>query len=178
MTLQPLRPMRHDPPSARPAGETPTPARPAAARPQSQSDGDSTEAEPRGAEVPVSARALTSARAMAQTEAAPSPTTPDAEAATVEVDGSSWVVRVIGRTIGAGVARVQMLLLGFWPEGDAQGDPKRECLVVGGTLDALSQGDLERSFERSRTPIARPDPGRDGPGRREGRAGATHRRGR
>ncbi len=126
----------------------------------------------------MSNKPLTSARAMAQTEAAPSPTTPDAEEATFDVDGCSWVVRVTGRTIGAGVARVQMLLLGFWPEGDVQGDPERECLVVGETLEALSQGDLARWFARSRPPIVRPEPELNEQGRRARRGGATHRRGR
>ena len=169
--------MRHDPPSDRLPGEAPTPARPAGVRPKVHSDGN-----PEGAGIaegagPGSVKPLTSARAMAQTEAPPSPTTPDAEQANLEVDGCSWVVRVTGRAIGAGVARVPMLLLGFWPEGAVETEPEKECLVVGGTLEALSECELERALARSRPPIVRS--GREiGEQGRRGRGGATPRRGR
>jgi hypothetical protein len=112
---------------------------------------------------------------MGRAEAPASPTTPDLEQAEVEVDGHSWSVRVLGRAAGAGVARVPMLLLGFWSDTDRGPEAERECLVVGQTLDALSEADLERAFTQSRPPIPRPDPEPRERGRRGRRGGATPR---
>ncbi|KPJ78477.1 MAG: hypothetical protein AMS19_12035 [Gemmatimonas sp. SG8_23] len=48
-----------------------------------------------------------------------------------------------------------MLLLGFWTEADAEGEPAREALVVGRSLDALTGLDLERAFAEAAEPAAR-----------------------
>ena len=95
--------MADDPSSARPPGAPPQPVRPASAPLQARPDVGAAE---RGTEQDggrSSTPPLTSARAMARTEAPSSPTTPDLEEAEFDADSRRWVVRVLGRTVGAGV---------------------------------------------------------------------------
>ena len=81
---------------------------------------------------------------------------PDVGEATLEVDGTSWTVRVRGRSGGASAVKTPLLLLGFWKAQSATSPPDRETLVVGRLLADMTAGDLETALAESREP-ADPD---------------------
>jgi hypothetical protein len=78
---------------------------------------------------------------------------PDLGQAVLEVEGTSWTVRVLGRVGRASGGSATLLLLGFW-EGDAAGrqTPSREALVVGRALEDLPSGALEESLATAQPP--------------------------
>ena len=57
----------------------------------------------------------------------------DVGEATVEVHGTSWTVRVLGRSGGTSAVKTPLLLLGLWKAQAATSPPDREALVVGET---------------------------------------------
>ena len=77
---------------------------------------------------------------------------PDVDAATMEVDGTSWTIRVQGRSGGSAAARTSLLLLGFWKGQTTASPPDREALVVGCLLADLTEDDLEAALAESRDP--------------------------
>ncbi|MCH7533919.1 MAG: hypothetical protein IIB36_19455 [Gemmatimonadetes bacterium] len=81
---------------------------------------------------------------------------PDVGEATVEVDGTSWTVRVRGRSGGGSAVNTPLLLLGFWKVQSATSPPDREAFVVGRLLADMTAGDLEAALAESRDP-ADPD---------------------
>ena len=81
---------------------------------------------------------------------------PDVGEATVEVDGTSWTVRVRGRSGGTSAVKTPLLLLGFWNAQSTTSLPDREALVVGRLLVDMTAGDLETALAESRDP-ADPD---------------------
>ncbi|MGD2044983.1 MAG: hypothetical protein PVJ80_06080 [Gemmatimonadota bacterium] len=78
---------------------------------------------------------------------------PDADVAeaSIEVEGEPWTVRVTGRSGGAAGTAPPLLLLGFW-QGEPEGDPSREVLVVGRSLPAISPVALREAFQRATEP--------------------------
>lgn len=92
----------------------------------------------------------------ARTAMAPVPATEGPPApgpsATVEVDGSVWRVRVVGRTLGGRApTAVPLLLLGFErPEGAPEED--REGWAAAPGLDAMGPAALESAFRGARPP--------------------------
>ena len=76
----------------------------------------------------------------------------DVGEATVEVDGTSWTVRVRGRSGGASAGKTPLLLLGLWKAQAATSLPDREALVVGELLVDMTAGDLETALAESREP--------------------------
>jgi len=98
---------------------------------------------------------------------------PDVDEKAVEIDGTTWTVKVKGRA-GGGMSTgtestAPLILLGFFPEDDERGE--REALVVGRTLARLTPRQLEQAFATAKPP---PDPGRA----REIFPGTSSRRGR
>lgn len=83
----------------------------------------------------------------------------DVPEVTLEVDGDTWTVRVLGRSGGAAGTRPPLLLLGFW-SGGGEGDPSLEALVVGTSLASLSGAALKRALSGAEAPR---DPGRKKP---------------
>ena len=81
---------------------------------------------------------------------------PDVGEATVEVDGTSWTVRVRGRSGGGSAVNTPLLLLGFWKVQSATSPPDREAFVVGRLLEDMPARDLEAALAESRDP-ADPD---------------------
>ena len=79
---------------------------------------------------------------------------PDVAEATIEVDGTSWTIRVQGRSGGSTAGKTPLLLLGFWKAQTATSPPDREALVVGGLLAHLTEDDLETALAESRVPAA------------------------
>ena len=79
---------------------------------------------------------------------------PDIAEATVEVDDTSWTVRVRGRSGGSSAARAPLLLLGFWKAQTVTSLPDRETLVVARLLADLTEDDLETALAESRDPAA------------------------
>lgn len=99
---------------------------------------------------PTPARAL-----LAETDEDEVTEAPQAEEATLEADGDTWTVRVMGRSrTGAAYGPAPLLLLAFFREGADR--PERECLTVGATLQDLSDEALRRALELGRPPA---DPG-------------------
>ena len=84
---------------------------------------------------------------------------PDLLEATVEVDGTSWTVRVQGRSGGASAVNVPLLLLGFWKARPAASPPDREALVVGRVLADMTAGSLETALSESYDPADLDRPG-------------------
>lgn len=74
----------------------------------------------------------------------------------VEVAGTAWTVRTLGRSMGGPAsAPVPLLLLGFFAHpGDER--PAREALVVGRGLDELTAEHLEAAH-RASTPAPPPE---------------------
>ncbi len=156
-----------DKPSKPPRPARPTPARegaPAPKRPSAGGDG--------GKGAPPSP-----ARPQGGEPAGPPPPVPeeDVEQASVDIDGRTWIVRVLGRAGGGASVGVQatvpLLMLGF-QRLDAEGGAERESLVVGRALSALTPEQLEAAFEKS-TP-ARSDSGQEPPDDRGRRGGERH----
>jgi hypothetical protein len=119
----------------------------------------------------------TPARVMAATEGEPSPSAATVETITLESGGSSWSVRVLGRSGGGDASAVPLLLLGFWEGLEPQGDPQRERVVVGRSLTTMSDGDLRDALTAARPwkpPARARKRGEDPTGNR--RDGATRRR--
>lgn len=84
------------------------------------------------------------------------PSSPEAEAAALAVDGVQWTVRVCGRgRAGVHGGPAPLLVLGFFrgEEGDI---PEREALVVARSLKGLTARQLEGAFRLSQPP---PPPG-------------------
>ncbi len=79
---------------------------------------------------------------------------PDIAEATVEVDDTSWTVRVRGRSGGSSAAKAPLLLLGFWKAQTVTSLPDRETLVVARLLADLTEDDLETALAESRDPAA------------------------
>lgn len=143
---EPEKPQPARPEPARPTSEKPEPVRPAPARPTparsrppapSRSSGEPGSAESEGPDAP----------------AVPTPgVEPDVDARTVEIDGATWTVKVAGRAAGGASLAVRstapLLLLRFSRDGEA-GTPPREVLVVGKTLERLTEGQLEQAFATS-----------------------------
>ena len=77
---------------------------------------------------------------------------PDIDEATVEVDGTSWTIRVQGRSGGSDAMKPPLLLLGFWKAQTVASPPDREALVVGRLLADLTEDDLEAALAESRDP--------------------------
>ena len=99
---------------------------------------------------PTPARAL-----LAETDEDEVTEAPQAAEATLEADGDTWTVRVIGRSrTGAAYGPASLLLLAFFREGADR--PERECLTVGAALEDLSDEALRRALELGRPPA---DPG-------------------
>lgn len=114
------------------------------------------------------------ARVMAATEAEAPPSAIAVEMITLESGGSSWSVRILGRSGGRGASVVPLLLLGFWEGLEPKGDPRREKIVVGRSLAAMSEGDLRDALAGAR-PWRPPDRARkraerSGGNRRDGAA--------
>jgi hypothetical protein len=72
---------------------------------------------------------------------------------TLDIDGTPWVVRVLGRAgQGASVemaTAAPLLVLGFYRSEESEA-AEREALVVGRTLVGLSQAQLESAFAKGR----------------------------
>jgi hypothetical protein len=90
-------------------------------------------------------------RAMARSEAPPSPSEPDAEEVELTVDGVDWVARVLGRSGGSRVGATPLLLVGFWPVESPSGTCQREALVVARTLSGVSTEVLGGACEGARS---------------------------
>jgi hypothetical protein len=126
---------------------------------------------------------LASARSMASGESGPSPTGKDVDEVDISLENEQWRIRVVGRSGGAGGTKAPLLLLGFW-QAEAGAAPvegqrhHREALVVGATLEGLSEVALEEALAGSTVPRDRKKSGRNEvPSRRRGRrGGATGRR--
>lgn len=103
-----------------------------------------------GASKPTPARELNGETRVPPTEA-------DVSEVHIEVGGTSWAVRVLGRSGSASGASPPLLLLGFWDDGDASGAPSLEAMVVGRTLETLSVEALEEALSVAAKP---PDPAR------------------
>lgn len=72
--------------------------------------------------------------------------------ATLEVDGRTWTVGEVGRSLGGpSAAPVPLLLVGFFQDPDGE-DHQREALVVGRALRDLSEDQLEAALRASREP--------------------------
>ncbi len=78
---------------------------------------------------------------------------PDVGEATVEVDGTSWTVRVRGRSGGGSTVNTPLLCLGLWKVKSATSPPDREALVIGRLLADMTAGDLETALAESRDPV-------------------------
>ena len=121
----------------------PLPARPAEAEP------------PPGPVKPTPAREL--AGADGRESVAPEPTRqgpetqPDVAEAVLEVQGTRWTVRVLGRSGRAAERSAPLLLLGFWRKGE-EGAHTREATVVGHLLADMSAARLEEALARSTDP--------------------------
>ncbi len=98
------------------------------------------------------------ARAMSGERAPPTPEA-DASEATLEVEGRTWTVRVLGRSGRASGASAPLLQLGFWA-AESEEDPVLEVLVVGTSLAGLSESQLEVALTRAAPPA---DPARERP---------------
>ena len=92
---------------------------------------------------------------------ASSPPAPDADLpeAVIEVDGTPWTVRVLGRSGSASGRSPPLLLLGFWREGDHE-KPSLEALVVARAMSDLSTEALRDALSRAEKPG---DPGHEKP---------------
>jgi len=84
-------------------------------------------------------------------DAAPQVPEADVPEASIEVEGATWAIRVLGRSGGAAGTAPPLLLLGFW-DGEGDGEPVREALVVGTALSDLSTAALHEAFEEAREP--------------------------
>jgi hypothetical protein len=69
----------------------------------------------------------------------------------VEVDGTTWTVRVLGRSGGASGTSPPLLLLGFW-DGAADGIHRREAMTVGRALSGLSPDALREALAEAGPP--------------------------
>lgn len=77
---------------------------------------------------------------------------PVVEACALMLDGEEWTVRIRGQgRAGAASGPTPLLLIGFFRDADAE-QPEREALVVGRSLEALSERQLERAFTVARPP--------------------------
>jgi hypothetical protein len=104
-----------------------------------------------GAGKPIPVRELTGERTA---ESPAQPAESDIADAQVDVEGTRWTVRVLGRSGRASGATAHLLLLGFW-EGDAVGDePSLEAMVAGRTLQGVSTEALEAALSGARKPGA------------------------
>ncbi|MEJ2204634.1 MAG: hypothetical protein P8170_11025 [Gemmatimonadota bacterium] len=104
-----------------------------------------------GAPPPVTEGRPTPVRVSLETKASgPTPSVePDLELARFEVDGQSWVARVLGRgRVGQAPAVATVLLLGF-NEGEDPAPPSRESLVAARALSALTPLELEDCLRES-----------------------------
>ena len=72
----------------------------------------------------------------------------------------AWTVRVQGRSGRASGASAPLLLLGFWKDVEAGGEPLLEALVAGRTLEGQSIEALEAALAIAQEPA---DPARKTP---------------
>jgi len=92
----------------------------------------------------------TSARELAG--AAP-PAAPDPGHAVVEVGGTAWTARVLGRAGRASGASAPLLLIGFWDDSTPVDRPhSREALVVARAIEDLPAGALEEALASGSSP--------------------------
>lgn len=118
--------------------QTPSPAKPASARPDD------------AALPPTPVR-----EAMDLGEPEPDAVERDLEEVSLEVDGTEWTARVLGRSRGGPpTAPTDLLLLGFASPGEDSAT--LECLVVGRLLSGLSELQLLSAL-RGATPPLDPD---------------------
>ncbi len=95
-------------------------------------------------------RSPTPVRALDRSRASPATPEPDLVEAVIDVEGVSWVVRLLGRSGGGGAGGgAPLLLIGFWEESVSHTDHDREAMVVGRTFAGLSRSSLEGAFARS-----------------------------
>jgi hypothetical protein len=107
---------------------------------------------------PTPARELDGSRA---SSSAPAPV----EEAHIEVGGTGWKVRVLGRSGRASVVATPLVLLGFWkdeaatevaasgdPAEDMEAEPDLEALVVAHSLEALGPEELEEALAGASRP--------------------------
>jgi hypothetical protein len=119
----------------------------------------------------------TPARVMAAAEGEGPGVEPTVEEACIDVEGAPWSIRVLGRAGGSGASAVPVLLLGFWPGSEPEGDPRLERVVAGRFLETMSESDLREALSGAR-PWQPPSkaPKRTERERRDRRDGATRRR--
>jgi len=114
-------------------------------------------------------RKPTPVRALAGGGADPDQVEPDHEEVAFEAGGRAWIVRVIGR----GGSSAPLLLLGFWPAEDADGDPAREAYWPGSTLSGLDEDALAGIWAGARPRVVEDRPvGERGSRGRKGRRGS------
>jgi len=76
----------------------------------------------------------------------------DVPEVSLEVDGSTWRVRVVGRSGRAGSRSPPLLVLGFWPPGECGPEHAREAVVVARTLAELTDARLQEAHGASKPP--------------------------
>ena len=103
------------------------------------------------AELPTDAESRpTPVRESLEAPGAPVAAAPDLDFLTVELEGRSWVVKVVGRgRVGPAAAPASVLLLGFFGEGTAE-KASREALVAATDLAGLEPSQIEEAFQGSR----------------------------
>ena len=114
-------------------------------------------------------RRPTPARSLGEAEPSGVSGEPEVEEVTFEADGSEWVARVIGR----GGAVAPLLLLGFWPRDEADGQPVLEAFRAGRSLGHLDPCALAATLALAspRAVERRQNPARESGGRRARRSG-------
>ena len=76
----------------------------------------------------------------------------DVEEVSLEMDGTEWTARVLGRSRGGPpTAPTDLLLLGFTSRGE--GSAALECLVVGRLLSGLSELQLLSALRNAIPPL-------------------------
>ena len=167
-------PQSGSPPTAKPEAarpEKPQPARPEkpqSARPEKPQSARPEKPESTRPDKPESARPTPVREAMAtDTEEIP-----EQQARELTVEGTRWVARVAGRGLTGmpGEPGAPLLHITFH-EADASQPPAREFLMIGTTLDTVSDEELEELFADSR-PYHEPKPA-ERPRRRGRRGGRS-----
>lgn len=135
--------------------ENPNPedAAPGEARPPAPAPARAPSSEPPPPPTPVRTLLAAASGHEAETPSAAPSAAPEPEPrAKLEVDGRTWTVGEVGRSLGGpSAAPVPLLLVGFFqdPEGE---EHQREALVVGRALRDLSEDQLEAALRASREP--------------------------
>lgn len=76
----------------------------------------------------------------------------DIAEAHVDVEGTRWTVRVLGRSGRASGSSAHLLLLGFWEGEDVGDEPSLEAMVAARALQALSAEALEAALAGAAKP--------------------------